>query len=165
MKKLLVLTIFLSSLTACDSTENEWTKVVEKKDKTLENWESYVDFGTVKSNRGKVYYWTLNNYLTPNSSGIWSAKYYYKADSEAFRSGSVRKELYTHQMAKGELKYSYSTPMARLIGPSKNSTSEAVLRRVCRHSHNKIVAWLVHFKIDLNRFVRELLGLKEVRQI
>jgi len=60
----------------------------------------YVDLERIREDDGYVYYWQLDDYLKPFSSGAISAKAYYQADCGQF--SRRRLSLHYHKQRMGE---------------------------------------------------------------
>ena len=95
MKKLLILTIFLSSLIMSSVAYAKWTEV----SKNVSGDTYYVDFERIKKHDGKVYFWRLNDYLKPTKYGDISVKIYDEAECGRFRYRSLSATFYKGPMA------------------------------------------------------------------
>ena len=122
MKKLLVL---LFSLMISFNSYGEWMKITAN----IDGDTYYIDFDTIKSHNGYVYYWGISDYITPNSRGNMSAKIYYQSDCGLDRSKYVSGTFYNESMGKG--KGETSTPPDDWMYPPPDSVYGFILDIVC----------------------------------
>jgi len=130
MKKLLILTAFLSSLIMTSVANAEWTAVGESK---TAGDTYYVDFERIKKQDGKVYYWALCDYLKPSPTGVMSETIYTEAECGSFRYRWLTDTFYKGPMATGDVSSSNNTPMKNWYYPSSDSVAEIILNAVCNH--------------------------------
>lgn len=129
MKKLLIITTFLSSLIMSSVAHAEWTKVAENKSGDI----FYVDFERIKKRDGKVYYWELGNLLKPTKNGMKSGRIYVEAECGRFRYRWLNTMFYNGPMASGKISSSSNTPKKDWNYPPPNSSAEDKLKAVCNH--------------------------------
>ena len=89
----------------------------------------YVDYDSIKSHNGYVYYWGLTDYIEPNSSGNMSSKIYYQFDCELDRMKYVSGTFYSESMGKG--KGETSAPPDDWMYPPPDSVYGFILDSVC----------------------------------
>ena len=123
MKKLLIL---LFSILISFNSYGEWTKITENV-----TWGDtfYIDYDTIKSHNGYVYYWGLSDYLAPTESGHMSAKIYYQSDCGLDRMKYVSGTFYSESMGKGTI--STSPPPDDWMYPPPDSVYGFILDSVC----------------------------------
>ena len=129
MKKLLILTTFLSSLMMSSVANAEWTKVIEGVDGST----FYVDLERIKKHSGKVYFWWISDYGTPRKSGSISSKSYNEAECDRFRTRTLDYTYYRGPMGNGKINSSNDNPEENWLYPHPNSTLEHILKAVCNH--------------------------------
>lgn len=129
MKKLLILTTFLSSLLITSLAHAEWTQVA----KSVNGSTYYVDFSRIRNRDGRVYFWMLSDLSKPRENGTMSSKIYVEVECGSFRSRWLNDTYYKGSMASGEVLHSNNTPEKNWIYPSPNSVDEGVLKAVCNH--------------------------------
>ena len=129
MKKLLIITTFLSSMIMSSVAYAEWTKVVEN----VSGVTFYVDLERIKKHNGKVYFWELADYLKPDKHGVISAKTYVEAECGHFRFRWLNASFYKGPMGSLPLVLSNNTPEIDWKYPPPNTADEAVLKAVCNH--------------------------------
>ncbi|MDC0400395.1 hypothetical protein OAN59_11935 [Alphaproteobacteria bacterium] len=128
MRKLFILTIFISSLMMTSMAHAEWTKVVV----TKKGYTHYVDFERIRKHDGKVYYWELIDLLKPHASGVISAKLYTEVECGRFGYRWLKFTLYKGPMASGKIYSSLNTPQKDWNYPPPNTGTEVVLEAVCK---------------------------------
>ena len=89
----------------------------------------YIDYDTIKSHNGYVYYWGISDYITPNSRGNMSAKIYYQSDCGLDRSKYVSGTFYNESMGKG--KGETSAPPDDWMYPPPDSAMAEEMEFVC----------------------------------
>ena len=129
MKKLLILTTFLSSLLMSSVAYAEWAKV--SKSDTGDSY--YVDFERIKKHDAKIYYWSLINNLKPNKYGEISFTSYVEAECERFRFRDLNQKRFKGPMGSGTIISSTNTPNENWAYPPPNSVAEAELKAVCNY--------------------------------
>jgi len=129
MKKLLILTTFLSSLIMSSVAHAKWTKVTEGESGST----FYVDLERIKKHSGKVYFWSLDDYGTPTEYGSISAKSYNEVECGSFRSRTLNYKYYTGPMGSGTINSSNKTPAKDWSYPEPYSVHEHILKAVCNH--------------------------------
>ena len=127
MKKLLILTTFLSSLMMTSVANAEWTKVAGNVNASF-----YLDFERVRKHDGKIFYWELIDLKKPSENGNLSFKVYSEAECGAFRSRYLSHTSYKGPMGAGESLLD-NNQTKNWYYPSPNSTNELVLKIVCNH--------------------------------
>ena len=123
MKYLLLMSTLTTSLMCSAGSWAEWTEVSEDTTGT----KVYVDFDKIHKIDGFAYYWSLTDFLEPDSFKMYAA-----ADCEAFRFMPVSLLVYKLPMAEGEAiltsipdpKWNYAPP---------DSALEDILEAVCAH--------------------------------
>ena len=128
MKKLLILTTFLSSFMMSSVAHAEWTKVSE----SVKGDIGYVDLGRIKKHDGKIYFWFLVDLLKPNSVGMISFLSYIEGECGRFRYRELTTTFYEGAMGSGKISSKANNP-SDWSYPPPNSTSEIVLKTVCNH--------------------------------
>ena len=126
-KPILLLTLIFSTMFPSVSWA-DWKYVSEN----VSGDEYYVDFDRIRQNGGYVYYWGLNNYLEPTSTGVLSGKVYVKADCKLFREQNLSYSFHKEPMGGGVGEVN-NPPNAEWGYPTPNSVGETVLQSVCDH--------------------------------
>jgi hypothetical protein len=123
MKKLTLLTILLMFSPFC---WGEWVLF----SKNVDDTSSYVDLDRIRQHDGYVYFWKMDDYLTPTENGIMSGKVYSQGDCGVFRFKNLSLSFYKEPMGEGtpEQLNSTDTPWKY---PSPDSSSETILKTVC----------------------------------
>ena len=129
MKKLLILTTFLSSLIMTSVANAEWTKL--SKDTNGNTF--YVDLERIKKHDGKVYFWFLADMLKPSQTGTISYIAYSEAECGRFRWKDLTFQYYNSPMASGKISSSRNSPDKDWRYPNPNSVYEFTLNVVCNH--------------------------------
>lgn len=129
MKKLLILTTFLSSLIMSSVAYAKWTEI----GKNVYEAVFYVDLERIKKHKGRVYYWELTNFLKPNKYGVASSKVYTEAECGLFRTRWLNQTYYKGAMGEGTILHSNHTPQKDWTYPAPDTTHEIVLKVVCNH--------------------------------
>ena len=129
MKKLLILITLISPMIIPSVAYSKWTEVA----KSVAGDTFYVDLERIRKHDGKVYYWTLGDYLKPETNGVISAKIYAEAECDRFRYRWLSGTFFRGPMATGEVSSSNNTPDKEWNYPPPNSDSETVLKAVCNH--------------------------------
>jgi hypothetical protein len=95
----------------------------------------YVDFERIKKHSGRVYYWTLADYLEPNKSGEFSDKGYVEAECERFRYRYLSATGYKAPMGEGQVSTTFvkGIPQKHWNYPSTDSMDGILLKAVCNH--------------------------------
>ena len=127
MKKLLILTTFLSSLIMTSVANAEWTKVAGNVNASF-----YLDFERVRKHDGKIFYWELIDFLKASEDGNLSFEVYSEAECGPFRSRYLSLTSYKGPMGTGESLLD-NNQMKNWYYPSPKSTNELVLKIVCNH--------------------------------
>ena len=127
MKKLLLI-FALSFSTAMSSSpvRAEWTQVSEN---SVGNT-FYVDFERIRKHDGYVYWWELNDNLTPTVVGDMSAVAYRQGDCELFRYKALSYLFYKLPMGKGNGD-SVNPKVQDWQYPPPNSPIETILMKIC----------------------------------
>ena len=94
MKKLLVLVF---SILLSFNSYGEWTKISGH---SLASF--YVDLETIKARDGNVYWWSLSDWVKPNSGGYMSAKFFFQGDCGLNRYKFLSGIFYQQSMGKGK---------------------------------------------------------------
>ena len=128
MKKLLILTTFLSSLIMSSVAYAKWTEV----GKSVNGTTYYIDFERIKKHDGKVYFWRLTDFLKPNYGDL-SARTYVEAECGPFRLRNLNYKFYEGPMASGKISTSKNTPNADWTYPGPGSVKEAIVNAVCNY--------------------------------
>jgi hypothetical protein len=129
MRKLFILTTFICSFMMSSVANAEWTKITASRTGDTH----YVDFDRIKRHDDKVYYWRLNDYLKPTSSGTLSYKAYYEAECGRFRLKFLTDSYYPTPMADGLPSFTNNTPDKDWHYPDPDSMSAITLKAVCNH--------------------------------
>ena len=123
MKNLLLLSTLTLSLIFSSGSWAEWTEVSEYPNGS----KIYVDFDKIHKIDGFAYYWSLTDFLEPDSFKMYAA-----ADCEAFRFMPVSLLVYKLPMAEGEAILT-SIPNPKWNYAPPDSVKEAILQAVCTH--------------------------------
>ena len=123
MKYILAVLVMTFSMQFSAGSWAEWTEVSEG----ITGTKVYVDFDKIHKIDGFAYYWSLTDFLEPDSFKMYAA-----ADCEAFRFMPVSLLVYKLPMAEGEAiltsipdpKWNYAPP---------DSVLEDILEAVCAH--------------------------------
>jgi hypothetical protein len=132
MRKLLILTIFLSSLMMTSVAYAKWTKVAKG---VVSGSTFYVDLERIKTHSGRVYYWFLADYLKPTKYGDISFTAYNEAECSQFRFRWLNASFYKGPMGSGTISFSHNTPDKDWTYPSPDSVDESVLKTVCNYKN------------------------------
>ena len=92
----------------------------------------YVDFDRIRKVDGFVYYWTLDDYRKPLSTGDLSYKVYNQGDCKLFRLKRLNQSTYTQSMAGGTPSATINKPETEWEYPSPGSVTENILNKVCK---------------------------------
>jgi hypothetical protein len=125
MKKLLILTTFLSSLMVSSVANAEWTKVYTSDD---EGGSAYVNFDRLKKRNGKLYYWALIDFHS--MKGQWSLTMYQETECKRDRFKVLNSTTYSDRMGSGNVIGTDNTPM-NWNYPAPGSYGEAIFDAVC----------------------------------
>jgi hypothetical protein len=123
MKNLLLLSTLTLSLIFSAGSWAEWIEVSEYPNGS----KIYVDFDKIHKIDGFAYYWSLTDFLEPDSFKMYAA-----ADCEAFRFMPVSLLVYKLPMAEGEAILT-SIPNPKWNYAPPDSVKEAILQAVCTH--------------------------------
>ena len=127
MKKLLLIFALLFSTAMSSSpVRAEWTQVSENEDGNT----FYVDFERIRKHDGYVYWWELQDYLTPTVDGDMSAASYKQGDCESFKYKALSYLFYKLPMGK-EHGDSVNPKVQDWKYPPPTSTAEIILKLVC----------------------------------
>ena len=130
MRKLFILTTFLSSLMMSSVAHAEWTLVVTD----ITNKASfYVDLERTRKHDGKLFYWNLANLAKPAKTGTTSLTIYTEAECGRFRYRNLNQTFYKGSMGSGTIAHTNNTPDKDWTYPSPNSVGEFKLKAVCNH--------------------------------
>ena len=127
MKKLLILTTFLSSLIVSSVANAKWTKISTMFGNTF-----YVNLEKIKKHEGKVYYWSLVDLLKP-LAGTFSWKTYHEAECGRFEYRDLLITYHKSGMGKGPESHSEDTPASTMRSPPPNSPAGKTIKAVCNH--------------------------------
>ena len=130
MKKLIILSTLIFSVTFSSPSFADWKKVGEN----VAVATFYVDFERIRKHDGYVYWWGLADFLKPSPNGMLSGKSYYQGDCKLFRHKVVADSHYNEPMGRGVLASGSNTPDKEWTYPPPNSLSENVLKRVCAYA-------------------------------
>jgi hypothetical protein len=130
MKKLIILSTLIFSVTFSSPSFADWKKVGEN----VAGATFYVDFERIRKHDGYVYWWGLADFLKPSPNGRLSGKSYYQGDCKLFRHKVVADSHYNEPMGRGVLASGSNTPDKEWTYPPPNSLSENVLKRVCAYA-------------------------------
>ena len=125
MKKLFG--ILILGLLWCNVSFAEWKKFMENESGST----MYFDPDTVKKYKGHIYVWTLTDYLTPGSSGIYSNKIHMQMDCAQKKVKMITYVFYKDQMAKGEEDHT-SEGSDKWDSFAPNSVGEELLNYICK---------------------------------
>jgi hypothetical protein len=123
MKNLLLASSLTLPLLFSSGSWAEWTEVSEYPNGS----KIYVDFDKIHKIDGFAYYWSLTDFLEPDSFKMYAA-----ADCEAFRFMPVSLLVYKLPMAEGEAILT-SIPNPKWNYAPPDSVKEAILQAVCTH--------------------------------
>ena len=130
MKKLLILTTFLSLVIMTSVAHAEWTKVDENYDGDV----FYVDFERIRKHNGKVYFWHLSDYTKPVPPNIFSMKWYFEAECGRFAYRALSISHFSSQMGEGtHLNADKELGKTNWRYPQPHSNAEVMLKAVCNH--------------------------------
>ena len=129
MKKLIILTVFMGSLTLSHLAHAEWTLVAN----SVSGASLYVDLDRLRKSDGKIYFWELTNYDRLSPQGYLSDKAYIMAECGPFRKKTLTLSFYQKKMARGSQPYEIKEPTKNWYYPSPNSMGEKGLNVVCNH--------------------------------
>lgn len=90
-----------------------------------------MDFDRIRKHNGFVYFWSLNDYLKPNTEGSFSGVVYKEVDCKVFRFRYLSDKYFKGQMGRGEYNGGSDKADKDWRYPSPNSVSETVLKSVC----------------------------------
>ena len=124
MKNLLLLSTLTLSLIFSAGSWAEWTEVSEYPNGS----KIYVDFDKIHKIDGFAYYWSLTDFLEPDSFKMYAA-----ADCEAFRFMPVSLLVYKLPMAEGDDYTLVPDPDPKWKYAPPDSVSEDILQAVCAH--------------------------------
>ena len=127
MKKLIILSTLIFSVTFSSPSFADWKKVGEN----VAGATFYVDFERIRKHDGYVYWWGLADFLKPSPNGRLSGKSYYQGDCKLFRFKFLSDTYYNTPMGRGEVASGSNKPDKNWNYPSPNSSSETILKTVC----------------------------------
>ena len=129
MKKLTFLTTLILTVMFSSTSFGEWTNV----GKNVKGTTYYVDFERIRKHDGYVYWWDLGDYLKPDKWGTLSGKVYNQGDCKLFRFKALNYSHHKEPMGKG-IGDSKSPKNPEWKYPHPNSSSEIILKRICRYA-------------------------------
>jgi hypothetical protein len=119
----------VSTVALTSSAFAEWTVVGQSVDGDI----FYIDYSTVKENKGYVYYWALNDYLEPTDKGRLSHKILRKLDC-----GIPRRRQYLSYIFYNQPMGGGNSATKSLSGewehPVPNSVDEVMADLVCEYA-------------------------------
>ena len=123
MKKLLVL---LFSLLISFNSYGEWVKLFDS-----QNGDSYyLDYSKIKEHNGYVYWWYLDDYLTPSIYGDMSAVMYHQSDCAMQQTKYLSYIFYEQPMGNGSS--TTDNPLNPVFkNPVSGSNLEYLLEIIC----------------------------------
>ena len=127
-KKLILLATLLASLTLSFVAHAGWTQVGWAKG----GGSLYVDLERIRKHHGKVYVWTLGDYLKPDKHGILSYKSYEEVECGRFRNRSLSSTYYRGSMGEGSTVTTLGQDPEWNYPPPK-SIMENLLKAICNH--------------------------------
>ena len=98
MKKRLVITLLLSSVLFSSPSYGEWTHSFTH---PKFGYDVYIDFDKIKKRGDNVYFWTLTDFLTPDSMGDMSFKQLVRGDCNNFYYSRLTSTGYKLPMGEG----------------------------------------------------------------
>ena len=123
MKKLLLLSVFLSS-----NTWAEWTIVAYHED-TRDDF--YIDYATIESNGNLAYAWTMTNFLVASEDGTASVTAFYEVNCKAPKKFRVLSfQTYDTSMADGAFTNTTDTD-SDFTFALPGSVVEVIISRIC----------------------------------
>jgi len=124
-RKILILTMFCHMFFFPSASLGEWKYLST----SIANDVFYVDYDRIRFNNGNVYFWVLNDYQKPLSTGHKSSKSYMMGDCKMYRVKGLTSTFYMGQMGKGD--FITSNNERNWIYPIPNSIDDAILKFVC----------------------------------
>ena len=94
----------------------------------------YVDFERIRKHDGYVYWWGLSDYFKPTKYGRLSAKIYKQGDCKLFRVKGLSYSFHKEPMGGGTPSTFSNKPEKNWNYPSPNSSSEEILKSVCKYA-------------------------------
>ena len=130
MNRLLAFLIFIFLSLASSRSFAEWIEI----NKSVSGNTFYMDTAKIKKNNGKVYYWTIQDYLKP-ADGIFSGKSYIEATCKTpLKQRYLAVTLYAGPMATGQ-SFSVSAKEIEAVGwrtPHSGSAEEGNQKYACK---------------------------------
>ena len=126
MKTLIIFLALTFSVMFSSPSYAGWTKVGEDVNgKTF-----YVDYERIRKHDGYIYYWQLQDFLKPTSTGMLSAKMYNQGDCKLFRYKSLSYSFHKEPMGK-DTGHTDNVPDKEWTYPAPDTVDESVLKQVC----------------------------------
>lgn len=129
-KKLFLLTILIFSLVFSSAGFAEWKEVA----KSDVGDSFYIDFERIKQHNGRTYFWRLDDYKKPITTGNLrklSSRHYIEGDCDVFRLKMLGSTFFDGPMASGKSLDASETDWSY---PPPGSTDEFILKRICNLS-------------------------------
>ena len=130
MNRVTLILTFLLSLMFSSPSYSEWAKVSEGGGSGNRGINFYVDFERIRKVDGYIYWWSLTDYLKPDSQGWLSNKIYFQGDCKLFRFKYLRFSFHNEPMGRGTVD-SYSPENPEWNYPLPDSVWETTLKTVC----------------------------------
>ena len=132
MNKLtLILTLFFSILMFASPAYADWEEIV----KDAEGKTYYINFDSIRTNGGYVYWWDLTDFLEPKKEGILSGKVYNQGDCKVLRYKRLSYSFHKQPMGEGGGE-TISPPNPEWNYPAPNIAGEYILKLVCELAEN-----------------------------
>ena len=96
----------------------------------------HINFDSIRTNGGYVYWWDLSDFLKPNEYGTLSTIVYAQGDCEVFRLKNLSYSYYKQPMGEGRPYMTDSTPDTEWTYPPPNSPAADVFNIVCKLAEN-----------------------------
>ena len=128
MKKLLMLTAFMCSVMLSPVVHAGWTQVAWAKN----GGGLYADLERIRKHNGKIYVWTLSNYLKPTKHGVLSSKVYEEVECGRFRYRPLSSTFFRGSMGEGSVVTTVGEQTEWNYPPPK-SVMEGALTVICNH--------------------------------
>ena len=97
MRKLLILFTLIFSLMFSSTSFGEWTEVVQELNGDI----NYIEFREIKVVGSSVYFWVLEDYITPDKHGYMSLKIYTHVECDLNQSQNLKYATYELSMGEG----------------------------------------------------------------
>ena len=127
----LILTLLFSTLMFASPAYADWVEIV----KDAEGDTYYINFDSIRTNVGYVYWWDLKDFLEPKKDGVLSSKVYNQSECKVVRYKMISNSNHKQPMGEGSGE-TFSPPNPEWNYPAPNIVGEYILKLVCELAEN-----------------------------